>query len=259
MDGLQFDAWTRRRFGMAAGGGIAALLGLLERHETDAKKNKKKRKRRKKKRKKRCRNLGGICTSGGKRKCCGELLCDRESSSDPARKVCCKTEGAACSKLPPNQECCDGLDCCGPEGGTVCSSGCESDRNLKANLGSVDPVDMLQRVRDLPISTWKSSSDDASVRHIGPMAQDFAALFRVGADDRHIHPIDSQGVALAAIQGLLSQLQEIREENTSLAARVAALESGVAAGSSEPPRSRAESGGWATTQSPISSGNLLDG
>jgi len=99
-----------------------------------------------------------------------------------------------------------------------------SDRHLKANLASVDPVDMLKRVEALPISTWNYTSDDAAVRHIGPMAQDFAALFGVGVDDRHIHAIDGQGVALAAIQGLLRHLAQLREENAQLAARLERLE-----------------------------------
>jgi hypothetical protein len=83
---------------------------------------------------------------------------------------------------------------------------------------------MLNRVRELPISTWNYTSDDPAVRHIGPMAQDFAALFGVGADDRHIHPLDSQGVALAAIQGLLGEVEALRAENARLAARLATLE-----------------------------------
>jgi hypothetical protein len=99
-----------------------------------------------------------------------------------------------------------------------------SDRALKANVGSVDPADMLARVRDLPIATWNYTSDDPAIRHIGPMAQDFAALFNVGDDDRHIHPLDGQGVALAAIQGLAEELARLRQENAALAERLAALE-----------------------------------
>jgi hypothetical protein len=99
-----------------------------------------------------------------------------------------------------------------------------SDRALKANFGSVDPLDMLRRVRELPISTWNSTSDDASVRHIGPMAQDFAALFGVGADERHIHPLDGQGVALAAIQELAREIEDLQAEQMRLSARIAARE-----------------------------------
>lgn len=83
---------------------------------------------------------------------------------------------------------------------------------------------MLARVRTLPISTWNYTSDDASIRHIGPMAQDFAAAFGVGVDDRHIHPVDGQGVALAAIQGLVAELDRLRDENAALAGRITALE-----------------------------------
>jgi N-acetylglucosamine-6-sulfatase len=50
MDDSLFDAWTRRHFGLAAGGSLATLLGLLRLDETDAK-NKKKKRRRKRKRK----------------------------------------------------------------------------------------------------------------------------------------------------------------------------------------------------------------
>jgi hypothetical protein len=82
---------------------------------------------------------------------------------------------------------------------------------------------MLERVRELPISTWNYTSDDALVRHIGPMAQDFAALFGVGADDRHIHHGDGQGIALAAIQGLADLLEGLAAENTRLASRIAEL------------------------------------
>jgi hypothetical protein len=46
------------------------------------------------------------------------------------------------------------------------------------------------------------------------MAQDFAAAFGLGADDRHIFPLDAGGVALAAIQDLhgLVQAQSARLE-----------------------------------------------
>ena len=47
---------------------------------------------------------------------------------------------------------------------------------------------------------------------------------RVGADDRYIHPLDGQGVALAAIPGLLAQIDGLQENYAHLAVRVAALE-----------------------------------
>jgi hypothetical protein len=211
MDGSEFDAWTRRRFGLAAGGALAVLAGLDT--TTGAKK----------KRKKRCKRLGAGCKPGGKRKCCGQLRCRTTAANLGVHTFCCKTEGTSCNPDDPFQ-CCDGLCCAGIP--AVCSSLCPSDRAIKTNFGSVDPADMLDRVRSLPISTWNYTSDDPSIRHIGPMAQDFTAAFGVGSDDRHIHPLDGQGVALAAIQGLLAQMEELRQENIRLAARVAALEKG---------------------------------
>lgn len=70
------------------------------------------------------------------------------------------------------------------------------------------------------------------------MAQDFAAAFAVGEDDKHICPVDAQGVAFAAIQGLYriveeknvqtnrlqEQLRQQQVENQELKARIEALE-----------------------------------
>jgi hypothetical protein len=82
-----------------------------------------------------------------------------------------------------------------------------SDRQAKTNFASVDPQEVLRRVAALPIQTW-SYKEQPSVRHVGPMAQDFGAAFEVGADDKHITTVDADGVALAAIQGLNQKLEE---------------------------------------------------
>jgi hypothetical protein len=212
MDARQFDAWTRRRFGFAiGGGGLTILFGASAEAA----------RKRRKKRKKRCLRLGETCSIGGNRRCCSGTQCDATGFEPVFPTVCCLTMGNPCEDP---RDCCSGLGCCGPGGNTVCSEFCVSDRHAKANLGSVDPADMLERVRNLPISTWNYTSDEPSVRHIGPMAQDFAAAFGVGDDDRHIHIIDGQGVALAAIQGLLREVEALRDENAALATRLAALE-----------------------------------
>jgi hypothetical protein len=200
MEASRFDAWTRRRLGGVMAGALGGLLGLAARDEGAAKK-------------KRCRKAGKSCKRG--KDCCGSLRCAQ--AGDPGHLRCCRNDGGACT---------DGNDCCGE---LLCAMDgtCQlptSDRALKANFGSVDPADMLSRVRALPIATWNYTSDDASIRHIGPMAQDFAATFGVGADNRHIHPLDGQGIALAAIQGLSSELAVLREENLALAWRLAKLE-----------------------------------
>ena len=99
-----------------------------------------------------------------------------------------------------------------------------SDRNKKANFATVSPREVLGRVVALPIETWNYLSQGPSVRHIGPMAQDFHQAFGVGEDDTHINMVDANGVALAAIQGLYQLVQEQELQLTVLEARLAALE-----------------------------------
>lgn len=83
-----------------------------------------------------------------------------------------------------------------------------SDRSAKENFMEVDPLQILQKVSTLPIQTWNYKTQSPEIRHIGPMAQDFYALFGLGEDQLHISTIDADGVALAAIQGLYQLLQE---------------------------------------------------
>jgi Flp pilus assembly pilin Flp len=103
-----------------------------------------------------------------------------------------------------------------------------SDRNKKANFAAVNAREALGRVVALPIATWNYLSQGPSVRHIGPMAQDFHTAFGVGEDDTHINMVDANGVALAAIQGLYQLVQEQELQLTVLEARLAALEAAEA-------------------------------
>ncbi|MDQ6915861.1 MAG: tail fiber domain-containing protein [Actinomycetota bacterium] len=81
-----------------------------------------------------------------------------------------------------------------------------SDRNLKEHVEPVDADAVLAGVVDLPIRSWSYRGDDPRARHIGPMAQDFAAAFGAGDDDRRIHTVDANGVALISIQALAARL-----------------------------------------------------
>jgi hypothetical protein len=81
-----------------------------------------------------------------------------------------------------------------------------SDRNKKENFADVDSRKVLQGVLSLPISSWNYKAQDSSIRHIGPMAQDFASIFKVGENNTTISTIDPDGIAFAAIQGLYAEL-----------------------------------------------------
>jgi hypothetical protein len=92
------------------------------------------------------------------------------------------------------------------------SWGIRSDRNIKENFVEANKRDILDRLVRVPISSWNFKAQNPSIRHIGPMAQDFYAEFGVGEDNLHIATVDADGVALAAIQGLYKLVQEQRAE-----------------------------------------------
>jgi hypothetical protein len=146
-------------------------------------------------------------------------------------------------------------------GGYLSSAGVwtdNSDRDAKENFTPVDGQEVLARLADMPIATWNYKAQDASIRHMGPMAQDFYAALGLGEDERHIAALDSSGVALAAIQGLyqLSQeqtarIQALEDQNASLQqrldgleARVTALEGGTSTGGTGAGPLSGFSAGW---------------
>jgi hypothetical protein len=115
----------------------------------------------------------------------------------------------------------------------------QSDRALKEGFAPVDPRAVLAAVVTLPIERWSYKGETA--RHLGPMAQDFAAAFGLGQDDRHIFPLDAAGVALAAIQGLHGLVQtqgawlgSLERELAALRTETAALRLGLAVREHEP-------------------------
>jgi len=83
-----------------------------------------------------------------------------------------------------------------------------SDRSVKENFERIDCTWIAEQVAALPITEWNMRAQDDSIRHIGPMAQDFHAAFGLGTDERTINLTDLDGVALAAIQGLYEMIEE---------------------------------------------------
>jgi trimeric autotransporter adhesin len=92
-----------------------------------------------------------------------------------------------------------------------------SDRSRKEHFLAVDGEDILARIRSLPVTTWRyTSEEDRTVRHIGPMAQDWHRAFGFSGDDRTINMGDFDGVNLAAVQALTTRTDALRAENTAL-------------------------------------------
>ena len=92
----------------------------------------------------------------------------------------------------------------------------------------MDPDKVLDKVSQLPISTWSYKTDEEGVRHLGPMAQDFYGAFGLGKDDKGIATLDSSGVALAAIQGLNQRLQQKDREMEDLRKQLANVQTALA-------------------------------
>jgi hypothetical protein len=82
-----------------------------------------------------------------------------------------------------------------------------SDRASKQDFQPVDKREILKKVADLPVTSWTYKTD-LSRRYIGPMAQDFHSTFGLGDDDKSITTLDTDGVLLASVQGLVEELHE---------------------------------------------------
>jgi hypothetical protein len=108
-----------------------------------------------------------------------------------------------------------------------------SDRNRKENFLGIDGEDILARIRSLPVSTWQyTAEEDRTVRHIGPMAQDWQRAFGFSQDATTINMSDFDGVNLAAIQALDARttgqdarIEALEAENARLREQNARLES----------------------------------
>ena len=92
-----------------------------------------------------------------------------------------------------------------------------SDVNRKHLFAEVSGEAVLVQLRSLPITSWTYKVDSDDVRHLGPTAQDFHAVFGLGNDPTTIAGVDEAGVALAAAQAL-----EVR--TTTQGERIQALE-----------------------------------
>lgn len=117
--------------------------------------------------------------------------------------------------------------------GTMCTTGVGlapgsgswfslSDRNAKTAVQPVDGRDVLKKIAALPLNTWQYKTQESKYRHMGPMAQDFYAAFRLGESDKGIDTVDADGVALAAIQGVSAVLADKDREIGELRAELAA-------------------------------------
>ncbi|ACA85960.1 tail fiber domain-containing protein [Shewanella woodyi] len=82
-----------------------------------------------------------------------------------------------------------------------------SSRATKNNINLIDGNKILDMLSDLDIFSWSYIRDAGTVTHIGPMAEEFYALFNYGVDNKHISPTDTSGISLAAIKALMDKVE----------------------------------------------------
>jgi len=95
--------------------------------------------------------------------------------------------------------------------GTYFSS---SSRTVKDDIVPVDGNTVLAKLDALPVAEW-SYKADRDQRHVGPMAEDFYAVFGLGPDDKHVAATDMAGLALAAAKALKAENEQIKAESAS--------------------------------------------
>jgi len=98
-----------------------------------------------------------------------------------------------------------------------------SDRNRKEHFLAVDGEELLARLRDVPVSTWNYKTQARSIRHLGPVAQDFRAAFGLGESELLINTVDIDGVNLAGVKAVAARTDGLRTDVRALAAENAAL------------------------------------
>ncbi len=99
-----------------------------------------------------------------------------------------------------------------------------SDVNKKSNIEALDGNAVLAKLDGLSVSEWSYKWEAPSVRHIGPMAQDFHAAFGLGTDETKISPRDMAGVSMAAVKALRADLLERDAEIAKQREQISALQ-----------------------------------
>ncbi len=95
---------------------------------------------------------------------------------------------------------------------------------MKHLIKTEEGESVLEKIADMPIPSWTYKAQDTSIRHVGPMAQDFYAAFGLGQDTLTITTSDISGVNMLAIQALETRTRELAELRQRLSALEAALE-----------------------------------
>lgn len=87
-----------------------------------------------------------------------------------------------------------------------------SDRNQKENIVQLNGADYLSRLKTIDVYSWSYKSQDSTITHIGPMAQDFFTTFELGTDSTTINSGDFDGVNLLLLKALDEKMTLLEQE-----------------------------------------------
>lgn len=83
-----------------------------------------------------------------------------------------------------------------------------SARDQKTEFSPLDRSETLDKLVGIPIESWRYKTENDTIRHVGPTAEDFHGAFGLGGTDSVISIADASGVALVAIQALHDEVLE---------------------------------------------------
>ncbi len=101
-----------------------------------------------------------------------------------------------------------------------------SDKRKKENFITLNPEEILLKIKDMPVTQWNYKAQDKTNHHIGPMAQDFYAAFKLSGNgnDTTITTSDIDGVNMIAIQALEKRTAELKSAQDELTLKTNELE-----------------------------------
>jgi len=91
-----------------------------------------------------------------------------------------------------------------------------SDRNSKENIEEIDSEAYLDKLDEIDVYEWSYKAQDPSIRHIGPMAQDFYRVFEIGTDPTKINSGDFAGINLMLIKELNQKMSLLESQDEKL-------------------------------------------
>jgi N-acetylglucosamine-6-sulfatase len=171
MDGSRFDLWTRRFFGLAMGGALASLLGLLAADDADATdKQRRRRKRRRKRRQRRNQNPNQPIDHPDILVVYVDDMREDDFPALPRTKALIADEGATY----PNYFMTTPL--CGPSRASFFRGQYAHNTNVRANTGDNGGWTAFNRINADTIATWLQDADPAyHTAHVGKHINGYGA------------------------------------------------------------------------------------